>query len=97
MTSPRFSFAELVGKSAGMLLMYVLALFLPAGTLAWVSGWMYVALTFAFSIALTMWLARYNPELLVERLRGLKKPDRKRWDRIFIPILFVAFFAWLDV
>jgi protein-S-isoprenylcysteine O-methyltransferase Ste14 len=95
MAAPRFSFAELIAKSAGMMLTYVLALFLPAGTLAWVSGWIYVAVTFAFSIALTVWLARQDPELLAERLGGFRQPGRKRWDKIFIPILFVAFFAWL--
>ena len=95
MPVPRFSFAELIAKSAGMLLMYVLALFLPAGTLTWVSGWVYVAVTFGFSIGLTVWLVRYNPELLAERLQGFRQPGRKRWDKIFIPILFAAFFGWL--
>ena len=95
MAAARFNFTELIVKGVGMLLMYVLALFLPAGTFAWLSGWVYVAVTSAFSIALTVWLARYDPELLAERLRGLGRPGRKRWDKIFIPILLVAFFAWL--
>ena len=76
---------------------YMLALFLPAGTLAWPSGWFYIALIFAFSVSLTVWLARYDPGLLAERLAGFRQPGRKRWDKIFIPILFVGFLAWLAV
>jgi protein-S-isoprenylcysteine O-methyltransferase Ste14 len=95
MTSPRLNFAELISKTAVTLLLVILALFLPAGTFAWISGWVYVAIFFASTIGLTSWLVRYDPALMAERLTGFRQPDRKKWDKIFIPILFVGFFAWL--
>ncbi len=97
MTAPRLNLGELIGKTVGMLVAYILALFLPAGTLAWPSGWFYIALTSVFSIGLTVWLARYDPALLAERLTGLRQPDRKPWDKVFLPIVFVGFVAWLVV
>jgi protein-S-isoprenylcysteine O-methyltransferase Ste14 len=97
MTTSRLNFVELIGKTVGMLVAYVLVLFVPAGTLAWPSGWFCVVITFAFSIGLTAWLVRYDPALMAERLAGLRQPDQKRWDKIFVPIFLVGFFAWFIV
>jgi len=95
MTRPRLNLKELIGKTAAMLGVFILALFLPAGTFVWFSAWIYVAITFAFSIGLTAWLIRYDPALMAERLTGLRQADQKKWDKIFIRILLVGFFAWL--
>jgi len=32
---------------------------------------------------------------LAERLGGLRKADRKKWDKVFVPIIAVRFFVWL--
>jgi protein-S-isoprenylcysteine O-methyltransferase Ste14 len=95
MTLPRLDFAELIAKTVGMQVVFTLSLFLPAGTLAWPTGWVYVAISFVFGIGLTAWLARYDPELLAERLIGLRKADRQKWDKVFVPIIAVGFFVWL--
>src|SRR5262245_17069659 len=97
MIAPRVNFGELIGKTVGMFAAYILALFLPAGTFAWPSGWGYIALMFAFSVGLTIWLAQYDPALLAERLSGLRQPNRKAWDKVFLPILLVGFVTWLGV
>lgn len=97
MNAPRLNYGELIGKTVGMLVAYILALFLPAGTFAWVSGWAYVAIISVFTIGLTAWLIRYDPALMAERLTGLRQPGRKKWDKIFIPIVFAGFFVWLAV
>ena len=76
---------------------FTLALFLPAGTVAWPTGWIYVAVSFILGIGMTAWLVRYDPELLAERLTGLLRADQKKWDKVFVPILAVSFFAWLAV
>src|SRR5436305_1638223 len=44
-----------------------LALFVPAGTLNWPAGWMFLVLLTGFIIAVALLLARHNPELLEER------------------------------
>ena len=49
-------------------------LFLPAGTLAWPAAWVYLVLLFSFTIGVSVWLSRFNPELLSERVSGIGKP-----------------------
>jgi protein-S-isoprenylcysteine O-methyltransferase Ste14 len=97
MSAPPLNYPELICKTVSMFAGYIVALFLPAGTLAWISGWAYVVIFLGFSIGLTAWLIRYDPALMAERLTGLRHPSRKEWDKIFIPFIFVAFFAWLAV
>lgn len=73
-----------------------LALFLPAGSAAWISGWAFLALFFGFVIAITAWLYRCNPGLLRERMRR-RSPDQPGWDMIFYPLIGVLFFVWLSL
>mgnify|MGYP003297262150 CR=1 FL=1 len=72
-------------------------LFLPAGTLAWPAGWVYLVLLFGFTIGITVWLARFNPELLEERMSGIGKPGQKSWDKVFLALLLPVFFGWYVV
>jgi protein-S-isoprenylcysteine O-methyltransferase Ste14 len=69
-------------------------LFLPAGTLAWPAGWVYLVLLFGFTIGISVWLARFNPDLLEERMSGIGKPGQKSWDKIFLALLLPVFFGW---
>jgi protein-S-isoprenylcysteine O-methyltransferase Ste14 len=71
-----------------------LVLFLPAGTFAWAAGWVHLVLLFAFTIGITIWLSRFNPDLLEERMRGIGKPDQKSWDKVFLRVLLLVFFGW---
>jgi protein-S-isoprenylcysteine O-methyltransferase Ste14 len=50
---------------------------------------------FAFTIAESAWLYRFNPDLLAERMTGLGRADQERWDKTLVALLLVAFFAWL--
>src|SRR5215217_4450357 len=43
-------------------------LFLCAGTLLWPAGWVFMALFFGFALAIVLWVARKEPELLEERM-----------------------------
>src|SRR6185295_10265072 len=53
------------------------------------------ALFFGFYVAITLWLVRYNPALLQERLR-LRTSDQQGWDKILFPLLLLGSFAWLS-
>ena len=86
----------LFAKITGMFVFFCLALFLPAGTLAWPAGWVFLILFFGFSIGLTIWLLHYDPGLLIERQTGFT-PDQETWDKILIIAAAVTFFAWLMV
>src|SRR5215213_11503904 len=71
-----------------------LVLFLSAGTLAWRAAWAYLVLLFGFVIGITVWLSRFNPDLLEERMSGIGKPDQKSWDKVFLLVLLPVFLGW---
>jgi len=80
---------------AGMFLVFALALFLPAGTLAWAAGWAFMIMFFSFTVAASIWLFKQNPDLLKERMEGLSKADEKSWDKVLMTVIAIVFFAWL--
>ncbi|MCX6046904.1 MAG: isoprenylcysteine carboxylmethyltransferase family protein, partial [Chloroflexi bacterium] len=81
----------------GMFVVFALALFLAAGTVAWPAGWVFLILFFGFTIALSRWLISHNPGLLTERMTGVGKSDQKAWDKVFFGVANVIFLAWLIV
>jgi len=80
-----------------MAVVFMLTLFVPAGTLRWPAGWLFLLLFFFFTATLTMWLLRFNPGLLAERLTGIGKPDQKKWDKVLLALTAVVFFSWLGL
>ena len=89
------SVKQLAIQTAGTLVVFIVTLFLPAGTLAWPAAWLFLALMFGFTLAVGWWLLRFNPDLLAERMTGIGKPDQKSWDKVLLVITAIAFFAWL--
>jgi protein-S-isoprenylcysteine O-methyltransferase Ste14 len=79
----------------GTFVVFALALFLAAGTVVWLSGWVFLVLFSGFTIALTQWLLRNNPGLLKERMTGIGKPNQPAWDRVFFVVVELFFLAWL--
>lgn len=84
----------LVAQTAILFPVIALLLFLPAGTIFWLSGWIFLALFFGFIIAATVWLYRHDPGLLQERMT-LFKSDQKTWDKVLVALVQVFFYAWL--
>src|SRR5215216_2702442 len=89
------SIKMLTAQIVGMFVVFALALFLAAGTVAWPAGWAFLVLFFGFTIALSRWLITNNPGLLTERMTGIGKPDQKTWDKLFFVFANVIFLAWL--
>ncbi|MBZ0299117.1 MAG: isoprenylcysteine carboxylmethyltransferase family protein [Anaerolineae bacterium] len=85
----------LVAQIVGMFVVFALVLFLAAGTAAWPAGWAFLILFFGFTVTLSLWLVRYNPGLLTERMTGIGKEDQKSWDKVFFALANVIFLAWL--
>ena len=83
-----------IAQGVGCFVLFALALFLSAGTLAWPAGWIFLALFFGFYVIVNAWLARYSPALLQERLR-LRTSDQQGWDKLLFPILLLCSIAWL--
>jgi protein-S-isoprenylcysteine O-methyltransferase Ste14 len=72
-------------------------LFVPAGTLLWPAGWAFMALFFGFTLAMVLWLAREDPELLAERMSSPIQRGQPLWDKVFVAAIMLLFVAWLIV
>ena len=72
-------------------------LFVSAGTLLWPAGWAFIALFFGFALAVVLWLAREEPELLQERMSSPMQKGQPLWDKVFVVAVMVLFVAWLIV
>jgi protein-S-isoprenylcysteine O-methyltransferase Ste14 len=59
-------------------LIFVLCLFLPAGTLAWRRGWLYLVVVTAASLLSTLYLQRVNPDVIAGRVNRHERP--RLWD-----------------
>jgi protein-S-isoprenylcysteine O-methyltransferase Ste14 len=70
-----------------------LVLFLPAGTLAWPAGWIYLILLYGWMLVGILLLLKYNPGLLEERI-NLSQPNQKAWDKVFFLLLYLFWFVW---
>jgi protein-S-isoprenylcysteine O-methyltransferase Ste14 len=67
-------------------------MFLAAGTIAWVNGWVYFVLACLSQIITTAVLAKVNPQVLNARA-GVVKEGTKTFDKIWValyPILSIA-------
>ncbi len=73
-------------------LVMALALFLPAGTVAWPAAWVFMGLLFVCGLPITWWLLKYDPGLIEERMQF--RPQLF-WDKVFIAIAFVFGLFWL--
>ncbi len=70
------------------------AFFGSAGTFDWPEAWLYMVVQFSFSTALSIWLKKYNPDLLKERMAFFKR-SAKRWDKVIMLICTAAFVPYL--
>jgi protein-S-isoprenylcysteine O-methyltransferase Ste14 len=73
---------------------FAACLFLSAGSLTWLTGWLFLALFMGFYLGVSLWLARHNPGLFQERLH-LRAANQQGWDRLVFPLMLGAYFAWL--
>jgi protein-S-isoprenylcysteine O-methyltransferase Ste14 len=85
---------QVIAQTLGMFILFALALFLPAGSLTWLAGWVFLILFFGFFTIVNIWLFKHNPGLLQERM-SLGRSDQKGWDKVLFPLLLALPFAWL--
>ncbi|HEX4262151.1 MAG TPA: isoprenylcysteine carboxylmethyltransferase family protein [Acetobacteraceae bacterium] len=72
-----------------------LLLFLPAGTLAWPQGWVFLALFAGCSQAIGLWLRKTDPELLAERMKSPFSADQEPRDRLVMVAIMLFLCVWL--
>jgi protein-S-isoprenylcysteine O-methyltransferase Ste14 len=73
---------------------FALALFIPAGTIAWPAGWIFFLLFMGFYVGVTVWLYKQDPGLMQERLH-LGTTDQQGWDKLLFPLLILFPFVWM--
>ena len=74
-------------------LIIALALFLPAGTVLWPAGWVFLILLLGFTLVNIGLLFTSSPGLLEERL-SLSQPGQKTWDKALISLGYLLGLAW---
>jgi protein-S-isoprenylcysteine O-methyltransferase Ste14 len=93
----RIPAGKLIAQIIIMFVFFAFLLFSAAGTVYWLSGWIFLILFFLGVIAISIWLFKTNPELLYERMTGLSKSDRKEWDKSLMRYIGLLFILWLGV
>ena len=68
--------------------LFALAVFVPAGRVDWLAGWVFLVAFLVFYLAVNAWLYRHNPGLMEERL-SLARPDQKGWDKVLFPLMLL--------
>jgi protein-S-isoprenylcysteine O-methyltransferase Ste14 len=76
-------------------LVFIGLLFIPAGTVSWLAGWVYIALLCGITLLVVPMLARNDPELLKERMSSPIQRNQPLWDKVFLPVFLLLFIAWL--
>jgi protein-S-isoprenylcysteine O-methyltransferase Ste14 len=70
-------------------------LFGAAGTIRWPAGWIFIGELHGGSLAIGLWLAKHNPELLEKRLGGIIQKSQPLWDKFLLAIVLPLFLGWL--
>lgn len=87
--------ARLIIRNLIWIATLALLLFGTGGTARWAGGWLFLAELGGIGLALGLWLARYDPGLLAERMAMGMQPAQKTWDKVFMATVFVLWFGWL--
>jgi protein-S-isoprenylcysteine O-methyltransferase Ste14 len=70
-------------------------MFVPAGTADWPAAWVFLAEMAVGGGAICLWLARYDPGLLKERMGATLQKDQAPGDKVFMIFLQVFFYFWI--
>jgi len=86
-------------KAFGGLLLLLLAmaalLFVPAGTLDYWQAWTFLAVYFASSLAITLYLMKKDPELLQRRMSGGPTAEKETTQKIIMSFTSLGFIGLL--
>lgn len=76
-----------------LLIVLLLAVFLPAWSFRYWQGWLCLAAFFAPASVISVWVARNDPELLERRLKAGPKSEKEKGQKVVQAIAAVVFFA----
>jgi protein-S-isoprenylcysteine O-methyltransferase Ste14 len=87
--------AKLIVQTIALYAAMAALLFISAGTWRWPQAWIFIVEMAASGVAVGLWLARHDPDLLTERLKPPLQRDQERWDKVFMSSIMVLWSAWL--
>jgi len=71
--------------------LFPVAILWPAGTWQWREAWVLIGIWMVFFVALTSFLLRKDPALLVERMKASPvQKEQKGWDKVIMSLMFIA-------
>jgi protein-S-isoprenylcysteine O-methyltransferase Ste14 len=88
--------AKLIARFVSGLVVIGAILFGTAGTFDWPEAWVYIVIQFGWSAALTAWLWKYDPELLKDRMKFMKK-SAKGWDKVLTVVGIPFYILYLVI
>lgn len=71
------------------------ALFVPAGTVDWRRGWIFLGEMVLLSAATVAWLAKHDPGLLKERLGKPIQKGQPQRDKVFMLAMIGLWYGWI--
>ena len=88
--------AKLIVRFISGLILIGAILFGTAGTFHWPEAWVYIVIQFGWSAVLSVWLWSYDPELLKDRLKFMKK-SAKGWDKVLTFVSMPFYIPYLVI
>jgi len=79
------------------ILLFVVLIFWPAGTLDYWQGWLFLGIFAAATVGFTLYLAIYDRPLLERRLKAGPQHEREWSQKIIVSLVLLAFFAVIVV
>jgi protein-S-isoprenylcysteine O-methyltransferase Ste14 len=85
---------RLIISGFSSLVILVVCLFVPAGTLDWFRGWLFCFLMVVAAVVVMLYLGRVNPDVIAGRVNRHERP--RRWDLLlgllgFLPTMLAVF------
>lgn len=78
-------------KLVGFVLFLAVMLFIPAGDIGWLNGWLFIGVFVLLTIPSIVYLSRVNPDIFVARSKIHE--GSKGWDLVLVSCLLLAMFA----
>jgi protein-S-isoprenylcysteine O-methyltransferase Ste14 len=92
---PAMSRGKPIAYAISLPLCLLLLLFLPAGSIAWLPGWVFVAVAVLTLGASALALAKVNP--MIYRARSRFQPGTKSWDKALLAVILPTMVAILPL
>ncbi len=90
----KYNIGLILVQTVVLFIVIAACLFLPAKTIFWTAGWLFILLFVGFFTSVNIWLSGHNPSLLRERVR-LGTSDQKGWDKLLFPLMQLLILGWL--